>query len=192
MRRTFTFSSVSQGFQAPSPPYQVSLPISHSISTGPVTVGRLQNGSFQQRTVLCLHGFLFGVRRMGSEGHGFSRGLNNALNSVSAVSAAQPGKARVPQSASARSRTWLVLQIDEMLIGAHISVLHHVLALAVLAQNGSCNAVKFLVMAAHQQFKGRRVAAENARHHLFIARRWALGNCRQGGCAHKSFKHVER
>src|SRR5579864_1114278 len=56
--------------------------------------------------------------------------------------------------------------------GADVSLLHHVFAFGVVAQDGAGGAVDALVMAAHQDLKQVALAGEHARHDLLVGQ-WA-------------------
>jgi hypothetical protein len=55
------------------------------------------------------------------------------------------------------------------LIGANISILHDVLSFGVIPQNGPRNAVKTLIVTAHQEFVESGVAGQHTSDYLLVA-----------------------
>jgi hypothetical protein len=78
------------------------------------------------------------------------------LKSVAAVLSSQSfvhGDARQP-----RGELCSPGELVEMLVRAHVRVLHYVLSLAIVAQNSPSRAVETLVVPAHDNLKHRGVA----------------------------------
>src|SRR6266481_8164171 len=71
--------------------------------------------------------------------------------------AGEPGSERRPPGE--------LMQVRE---GTHVGLLHDVLGLAVVAQDGARRAVEALVVTAHDDLEERRLAAAHARHDLLI------------------------
>ena len=69
-------------------------------------------------------------------------------------------------------------KLGEMLVRAHVGVLHYVLSFAIIAQNGPCYAVEALVVTAHDDFKHGRLTREHADHDFFVT---------QGSCEAAAF-----
>src|ERR1035437_313343 len=59
-------------------------------------------------------------------------------------------------------------KLVEMLVGAHVGVLHHVLSFAIVAQNRPSHAVEALVVTAHDNFKHPRLARQHSGHNFFV------------------------
>src|SRR5215472_1083843 len=55
-----------------------------------------------------------------------------------------------------------------MFEGAHIGVLHYVFGLTVITQDHAGNAIKTLIVAAHQNLKQSGLSRKNAGYHFFV------------------------
>src|SRR5205085_2728403 len=63
----------------------------------------------------------------------------------------------------------------------HVRLLHHVLGLAIVTQDGARRPVDAFVVATHQHFEERRLASENLGDHLLVGQRAPL---LEGGTDH--------
>src|ERR1700674_3125553 len=81
-------------------------------------------------------------------------------------------------------------KLGKMLVRAHVSVLHHVLSFAIVAQNGPCYAVKELVVTAHDDFEHGRLAREDADHN-FLVTQGLLRSCRIPWADHADLQCIE-
>jgi hypothetical protein len=60
------------------------------------------------------------------------------------------------------------IELREVRIRIHVRFLHHVLGLALVADDGARGAIDAFVMAPHQDLEDRRVAIEDPRHDLLV------------------------
>src|SRR5947209_19821224 len=76
-------------------------------------------------------------------------------------------------------------ELGEVLVGPHVGILHHVFRLSSIAQDRVSDAIKTLVVAAHQEFVERGLAGEDTGGDLLIRERlqweWNRG-CQSVSC----------
>ena len=72
-----------------------------------------------------------------------------------------------------------------MRVGVDVGLLHHVLGLVIVAENGARRSIELLVVTAHQHLEEHRLTREDSRHDFFV--RQEAGGPRYGGlyCMHR-------